>query len=225
MNNGGSMKHFFAVLALLTLFGCDQIPGLNKYYTDYQITVEKDRIVRFNASTGEIMIIQKNGQIKKYDNDFFKRETQLLNPELISKRKTFPGSKEMLGRLSYKWKKNKIHFDYEFGPYSQELDEAMDRYDSFTLIFHDLENFPVIKTKVSLKEAIRTVGSDNKPVYWSFSGQVHCKMSDYNDIGGYTYQWSYTDKFDKAIENFDMKLKAEKEKKEATKAQKVEQKA
>jgi hypothetical protein len=214
------MKQFIIVFFLILLFGCDQVPFLKEYYTDYELTVEKDKIVRFDKINGEIIVIQNDGQIIKHDNISIYKETILKEPGLKTSRKSFPGSSEMFGNLSYKWKSNKILFDYKFGPYSGGIGDAKDAYDNFEVIFVDSDNLPIVTKSIYLKDAIRTVGSDNKPVYWHINGEIYCKLKDFNDISNFTYQWSFSDKLDKAIESFDKKLKAKK-KKETSQDKKV----
>jgi hypothetical protein len=173
-----------------------------------------------NTKSGEIVVFGRDG-IQKYDEEYIRQRYQ-QNSELgnlkTEDKKTFPESNnQMWTKLKYKWRNDKILFQYTFGPYSDDLHKRMkDSFSSITLTFIDKDGFDVASQRIKLNSLIRVVDENGNPNLWRKEGEIPCSKDDYELIEAYSTPWSFTKELRDAIAKHSVKVKKEREENLAT---------
>jgi hypothetical protein len=199
---------FFSILATAFLFlaSCDQMPFTNK--TRYEIFIEKDGIIRLNKETGEILIVSNNGELFNINEaKIDKSPTEVVEIKDFG----FPGSKQMWGKLAYKWKNGQLMFRYEFGPYVESFHKSLyETNPEFTLIFTDKDFFTIVDKTISFwnqsNKITRIVGIEGEPSYLSYENSIECDKHDFLGVKNESYTWSYTDEFRQVLKEVDQKI-------------------
>jgi len=221
------------------------ISGCNWLTNDYQIITHDNTVYRLNTRTGELIIINNDKSIEKYCNDYikdvFSDKSQVIRiknasfsyspfNELKSYKDYFPGSsKQMWTLLKYKWRNNEILFNYEFGPYSEELDKIIEKRfrkdppiteedifdrifpEKLTLHFIDEDGFDITSIIIELQDFLRIYDENGQIHHWKCDGSLECSLIDYIAISGYEISWSLGKVFKKALHSYSNELKLKNE--------------
>jgi len=188
------MKKLHIIAAIACIFmvtACDQ----DRKSPNFQLLTANKKVYRLNTQSGEIIVFSRSG-IKKYDDNYiaqaFQRESGLS--KLRTDKKTFPESNgHMWARLSYKWRNDNILYRYSFGPYSDELQKALNDFSSsITIEFLDKDGFPVVTQNISLSSLTRIIDENGKPTFWQKEGKISCSKDDYLLITSTSTPWSFT---------------------------------
>ena len=202
------MKHIFIIISCLFLFGCDQFPT----FKNYDLTVKDDTLIRFNKQTGEIVIVGKDGSLIKVDNAFINKASLSEVPSELKtdKRLNFPMSSKMWSTVKYKWRNENILFSYEFGPYSDEIQNEMKNdSNAISIMFIDVDGFDIVKKRILLSDCIRAIGDNNLPSHWNYEGKVSCDKKNFDLVSYNSHQWWFSDKLNQTIAEFDKKIEKE----------------
>lgn len=211
------MKKILTLLMLCALLaGCN----LQEEKPKYQMLNAGTDVYRLNTTSGEIVVFGRDG-IQKYDDEYIRQRYQqksALSDLKTDDNKTFPESNEqMWTKLKYKWRNDKILFQYTFGPYSENLHKKLgDSYNAITLTFVDKDGFDVVSQRINFNSLMRIVDEIGNPNFWQKEGEISCSKDDYKLIEGYSAPWSFTKELKNAIVEHSLKVKKERQENLAT---------
>jgi hypothetical protein len=209
------------IVILVTL--CALLVGCNQQKEEkpkYEMLNAGPDVYRLNTTSGEIVVFGRDG-IQKYDDEYIRQRYQhksALSDLKTDDQQTFPESDgQMWAKLKYKWRNDKILFQYTFGPYSDDLhNEFRNSSSSITLTFIDKDGFDVVSQAVRLDSLMRIVDETGNPSLWQKEGEISCSKDDYKLIEAYSAPWSFSKEVKSAIAKHGEKVKKQRQENLAT---------